>query len=54
MKREIELKRRTRCAVIYGGLRPETRTLQARLFSDPDGGYDVLVASGDVGMGLNL
>ena len=54
MKGEIELKRRTRCAVIYGGLRPETRILQARLFNDPDGGYDVLVASDAIGMGLNL
>ena len=54
MKREIETKRGIRCAVIYGGLPPETRTLQARLFNDPDSGYDVLVASDAVGMGLNL
>jgi ATP-dependent RNA helicase SUPV3L1/SUV3 len=54
MKREIESKRGLRCAVIYGSLPPETRSLQARLFNDPDSGYDVLVASDAVGMGLNL
>jgi ATP-dependent RNA helicase SUPV3L1/SUV3 len=54
MKRLIEEKRGMRCAVIYGSLPPETRSLQARLFNDPDSGYDVLVASDAVGMGLNL
>ncbi|KAJ2504861.1 RNA helicase [Coemansia sp. RSA 2052] len=43
-----------RCAVIYGGLPPEARAEQARLFNDPDSGYDVLVASDAVGMGINL
>lgn len=33
---------------------PETRTSQARLFNDPDSGYDILVASDAIGMGLNL
>ncbi len=28
--------------------------MQARLFNDPDSGYNVLVASDAVGMGLNL
>ena len=28
--------------------------LRARLFNDPDSGYDDLVASDAVGMGLNL
>ncbi|PWW72245.1 hypothetical protein C7212DRAFT_302558 [Tuber magnatum] len=54
MKKEIERVTKLRCAVIYGGLPPETRSLQARLFNDPESGYDVLVASDAVGMGLNL
>ncbi|KAJ2828832.1 RNA helicase [Coemansia sp. 'formosensis'] len=50
----IEEETGLRCAVIYGGLPPETRAEQARLFNDPDSGYDVLVASDAVGMGINL
>jgi ATP-dependent RNA helicase SUPV3L1/SUV3 len=40
--------------VVYGALPPEMRRTQARLFNDPDSGYDILVASDAVGMGLNL
>ena len=40
--------------MIYGSLPPETRTDQARRFNDPDSGYDILVASDAIGMGLNL
>jgi ATP-dependent RNA helicase SUPV3L1/SUV3 len=40
--------------VVYGALPPEMRRTQARLFNDPASGYDVLVASDAVGMGLNL
>ena len=54
MKKEIEKVTGLRCAVIYGGLPPETRSMQARHFNDPESGYDVLVASDAVGMGLNL
>ncbi|CUS07738.1 unnamed protein product [Tuber aestivum] len=54
MKKEIERVTGLRCAVIYGSLPPETRSLQARHFNDPESGYDVLVASDAVGMGLNL
>lgn len=54
LKRTIEEKTGKRCAVIYGGLPPETRTLQAQLFNDPNSEYDILVASDAVGMGLNL
>ena len=54
IKREIEKKGRERCCVIYGKLPPETRRQQAHLFNDPDSGYNVLVASDAVGMGLNL
>lgn len=39
---------------ISGGLPPEARKAQALLFSTPDSGYDVLVASDAIGMGLNL
>ncbi|KAJ2060193.1 RNA helicase [Coemansia sp. S2] len=54
IKSMIEEATGLRCAVIYGGLPPETRAEQARLFNDPDSGYDVLVASDAVGMGINL
>lgn len=54
VKREVELATKHRCCVVYGALPPETRRQQAKLFNDPDSGYDVLVASDAVGMGLNL
>ncbi|KAJ2764292.1 RNA helicase, partial [Coemansia nantahalensis] len=53
-KELIEAKTGMRCAVIYGGLPPESRVEQAKLFNDPESGYDVLVASDAVGMGINL
>jgi hypothetical protein len=40
--------------MIYGQLPPETRSTQARLFNEENTGYDVLVASDAIGMGLNL
>ena len=40
--------------MVYGGLPPEMRRMQARLFNEPESGYDVLVASDAIGMGLNL
>lgn len=46
-----------RCGVVYGQLPPETRSKQAALFNAAPGsgkGYDVLVASDAIGMGLNL
>lgn len=43
-----------KACVVYGGLPPETRRQQARLFNDPENDYGVLVASDAVGMGLNL
>lgn len=51
-KRMVEEKTGLRVAVAYGGLPPEVREEQARVFNE--GGYDVLVASDAVGMGLNL
>ena len=40
--------------MVYGALPPETRRLQAKLFNEQNNGYDVLVASDAIGMGLNL
>ncbi|CAM6087359.1 unnamed protein product [Calypogeia fissa] len=54
IKREVELASKHRCCVVYGALPPETRTQQAKLFNELDNGYNVLVASDAIGMGLNL
>eukprot|EP00980_Cylindrotheca_fusiformis_P018029 scaffold5767_cov92-Cylindrotheca_fusiformis.AAC.1 len=54
IKREIETSTNYKCCVIYGKLPPQTRADQARLFNDQDSGYDILVASDAIGMGLNL
>ncbi|CAG8453736.1 13737_t:CDS:10 [Acaulospora colombiana] len=54
LKHEIEEATGLRCAVAYGSLPPETRSQQAKLFNDPGSGFDVLIASDAVGMGLNL
>ena len=54
IKREIERLTKFKCCVVYGSLPPQTRSEQARLFNDPDSGYDILVASDAIGMGLNL
>lgn len=43
-----------KCCIIYGNLPPATRKEQAKLFNADASGYDVLVASDAVGMGLNL
>ena len=40
--------------VIYGQLPPDIRSMQARLFNEDNSGYDILVASDAIGMGLNL
>ncbi len=54
IKRSIEVNTNLKACVIYGGLPPETRKSQATLFNDFESGYDVLVASDAVGLGLNL
>ncbi|KAI7817086.1 P-loop containing nucleoside triphosphate hydrolase protein [Gamsiella multidivaricata] len=54
VKKAIEEETGLLCAVAYGSLPPESRSSQARLFNEPDSGYDVLVASDAIGMGLNL
>ena len=54
IRREVERLTPYKCAVIYGQLPPETRSMQARLFNEENTGFDVLVASDAIGMGLNL
>ncbi|KAF2143576.1 uncharacterized protein K452DRAFT_224808 [Aplosporella prunicola CBS 121167] len=54
LRTRIEKQTKKKVAIVYGGLPPETRAAQARLFNDPDSGYDFLVASDAIGMGLNL
>ncbi|GLB35606.1 putative helicase superfamily c-terminal domain [Lyophyllum shimeji] len=54
IKRRIESMTSMRCAVVYGMLPPEIRSEQAALFNDPDSGYDVIIGSDAIGMGLNL
>ncbi|KAF7353860.1 ATP-dependent RNA helicase [Mycena venus] len=54
LKKQVEMHTGMRCAVVYGKLPPEIRSEQAALFNDPDSGYDVLIGSDAIGMGLNL
>lgn len=54
IKRQIESGTPYKCAIIYGQLPSETRSTQARLFNEEGTGYDILVASDAIGMGLNL
>lgn len=54
LKHMIEEVTPHKCCVVYGALPPDTRTQQARLFNGENTGYDVLIASDAVGMGLNL
>ncbi|KAI8079764.1 P-loop containing nucleoside triphosphate hydrolase protein [Halteromyces radiatus] len=54
IKKKIEKETGLQCAVAYGGLPPESRSQQAKIFNDPTSPVKVLVASDAVGMGLNL
>lgn len=55
LKRDVETDAGRRACVIYGSLPPEARARQAELFNDRiNSGYDVLIASDAIGMGLNL
>eukprot|EP00741_Cyanophora_paradoxa_P002496 tig00000076_g2420.t1 len=58
VKRQIESSTRFKCCVVYGGLPPETRVEQAKLFNrHSDSGCGIraiLVATDAIGMGLNL
>lgn len=54
LKVAIEKATGLRCAVVYGGLPPEIRNKQAAQFNAADSGYDVIIGSDAIGMGLNL
>jgi len=54
LKQRIEDQTTMRCAVVYGRLPPEIRSEQAALFNNPASGYDVIIGSDAIGMGLNL
>ena len=55
LKKDVETEAGKRACVIYGSLPPEARARQAELFNDRlNSGYDVLIASDAIGMGLNL
>eukprot|EP00899_Mesostigma_viride_P003616 jgi/Mesvir1/13255/Mv12234-RA.1 len=54
IKKEVEAATGIRSCVVYGALPPEVRREQANLFNAPGNGFDVLVASDAIGMGLNL
>ena len=53
-KKEIETKTDLKACIVYGALPAETRKDQAKLFNTPGSGYNVLVATDAIGMGLNL
>lgn len=53
LKQAVEKETKLKVVVAYGGLPPEVREEQARLFNQDDGA-DVMIASDAVGMGLNL
>ncbi|EPQ50585.1 P-loop containing nucleoside triphosphate hydrolase protein [Gloeophyllum trabeum ATCC 11539] len=54
LKNQVEAATGLRAAVVYGRLPPEVRNAQAALFNQPGSGYDVLIGSDAIGMGLNL
>ena len=55
LKQDVETEAGRRACVIYGSLPPEARARQAELFNDrAKSGYEVLIASDAIGMGLNL
>lgn len=54
IKERVEKATGMKCAVAYGMLPPEIRTEQAALFNKPGSGYDVMIGSDAIGMGLNL
>ncbi|XXQ36084.1 RNA helicase [Plasmodiophora brassicae] len=54
MKKRVERETGLKACVVYGSLPPQARQAQATLFNDPDSGFDILIASDAIGMGLNL
>lgn len=53
-KAAIENHTGEKCAIIYGQLPAEIRSMQAAEFNNPNSKYKYLVASDAIGMGLNL
>lgn len=51
---QVNSKKKRDTQALFNHIMIETRALQAKAFNDPDSGFDVLVASDAVGMGLNL
>ncbi|KAH9460051.1 hypothetical protein MJO28_004287 [Puccinia striiformis f. sp. tritici] len=59
LKKSIQAATNLRVGMAYGGLPPEVREREAQMFNqgsivEGEGGYDVLVGSDAIGMGLNL
>lgn len=54
LKREVEKQSGLKFAVAYGRLPPEICSEQVALFNDPASGYNVLIGSDAIGIGLNL
>jgi ATP-dependent RNA helicase SUPV3L1/SUV3 len=54
IKHKIEELTSLKCCVVYGHLPPMARSNQARRFNEAGTGYDVLVATDAIGLGLNL
>jgi ATP-dependent RNA helicase SUPV3L1/SUV3 len=59
LKKAIQSATNLRVGMAYGGLPPEVREREAQMFNrggevKGEGGYDVLVGSDAIGMGLNL
>ncbi|WAQ92878.1 hypothetical protein PtA15_17A360 [Puccinia triticina] len=59
LKKAIQEATNLRVGMAYGGLPPEVREREAQMFNrgsqvEGEGGYDVLVGSDAIGMGLNL
>lgn len=54
LKNSIESTIRQKVSVVYGGLPPESRSEQAKLFNDPNSEFKILVGTDCIGMGLNL
>lgn len=53
LKQAVEKQTNLKVVVAYGGLPPEVREEQARIFNE-EAGADVMIASDAIGMGLNL
>lgn len=54
MKYLVEKNTEFQCCVVYGDLPPDTRAEQAALFNDPKSGFNILIATDAIGLGLNL